>query len=713
MASPSRRLDLAVILPTLEKYGGAERLVIECVRRWQARHRITLYATLINEDLLAEHGVDAQVERRLLSPRYEGEHAMLLNAVLLPHLWRNEIGQHEIYHAHGWPTHLIDRHPMVWYPHEPLRMLHDLRFEQKYDGGAQDQAHIYPKYDYERFQDALFEPYLRAIQASDESAVPETLVANSWYTAGYLERVYGRKVTDVVYPGAELTTPLELPKDPNLFVTVSQLWRHKRVHLLIEALALTDGTQLMVIGSGPEREWLGALAERLGVSDRVFFLSGLRNVELELILARACAFLFSPIREPFGIVVLEAMAAGLPVIAADEGGYAEVCSPDTAFLVPPHPSAFAEKMMELQADAQLRARMGEAGRRAAATHTWTRTAEELETILLREAPPHKDAAGAQDGRRTLVGVQYYLWYGEGFGAAHWNDNAAFGYVADKPLLGFYGSATGGTIEAHLDQFEAMGLDYAVLNLHVDENGRNGIEWRSIDHVFRIAEARGSPLRFAIQIAPYTGSAEILAETLAFLRRECFGRSNYLSVGGQPALFWFWSGAHDRKGDLLEQLSSATSGLTNIATGLRLPVGAGERELTGGLFRGFVPFSPLELSDDAGRENVWNMGYSLAADAGMTLRVASVSPGYDDTALADARRFGNPRRTVPREGGEIFARSLRWVETLSPPPDLVIVSTFNEFHENTHIEPTLRTGSQYVDLTRDFVARLRAREAGQQ
>ena len=85
------------------------------------------------------------------------------------------------------------------------------------------------------------------------------------------------------------------------------------------------------------------MVEKLGVDNRVFFLSGLSNEELNLVMARASAFLFSPIREPFGIVVLEAMAAGLPIIAVNEGGYTEVCEPEFSFLLDPEPAAFAEK----------------------------------------------------------------------------------------------------------------------------------------------------------------------------------------------------------------------------------------------------------------------------------------------------------------------------------------------------------------------------------
>src|SRR5947208_838838 len=119
-----KRLSLGVIIPELSKYGGAERYLIECVSRWQDLHDITIYASIINSDLLAEHGIGKKVKLCPLSPYFEGQHSILLNTALLPKVWEQEIGKHDIYHTHLWPTHLIDLHPMVWYQHEPLRLLH-------------------------------------------------------------------------------------------------------------------------------------------------------------------------------------------------------------------------------------------------------------------------------------------------------------------------------------------------------------------------------------------------------------------------------------------------------------------------------------------------------------------------------------------------------------------------------------------------------------
>ncbi|MGB7249651.1 MAG: glycosyltransferase [Phormidesmis sp.] len=707
------RMNLAIVIPLLEKYGGAERLLIECVSRWQHRHDITIYAAGINERILEEHGIGDRVKRELLSPYFEGEHSMLLNALLLPKIWQEEIGRHDLYHTHLWPTHLVDLHPMVWYPHEPLRVLHDLRFDQNVEQVGKDAArniHIYPKYNYDRIGDSLYEAYLNSIDTMDKAVTPELIVANSRYSASYLESVYSTPVTDVVYPGVEPELFIELPTDRNLFVTIGQLWPHKRVNLLIEAIALTDDTQLIVIGAGPEKERLQEMTSQLGVDDRVFFLSGLTNWELALVLARACAFLFAAVKEPFGIVVLEAMAAGKPVIAVKEGGYVEACHPDYSFLVPPFPSAFAEKITYLQRHPEIAEQMGKASRQVAPQFTWQRTATELEERLVetwqrsqRDQPAYKTTL--TDGQ-TLVGIQYYLWYGEGFGASHWNDSPRHGYVADKPLLGYYASTKGQTINYHFDLFEQMALDYVTLNLHVDSEGANGIELMGIQHVFDIAKKRNSPLRFAIQLAPYGEQTEELQRAVRLIEKMYVNHPNYFYLDEQPVLFWFWSSAFDGNRRLMLALTEMAETFVNFAMSLRLPQRSDEAKLTFDFFKGFAPFSPLELAGQSNWEKVWDTAYQSAEKSGMPYRIATVSPGYDDHALDDDVRAGNPYRVVPRQGGSTYQKTIDFVQGLSRPPHLIMVSTFNEYHENTHIEPSLRNGSQYVEMTAEFVKEIK-------
>ena len=715
LQSVEKRLDIGIVIPMLQKYGGAERFLIECLSRWQHKHDITVYATQFNPKLLAEHGVGKSVRCVELSPYFEGENSMVLNALLLPKVWRDEVGKHDIYHTHLWPTHLVDLHPMVWYPHEPLRVLHDLRFEQNVDAigeNASRNIHIYPKYNYDRLGDSVYNATLDSIDAMDKAAYPEVIVANSKYTAGYLEDVYSRNVDLIVYPGVEPDAmDIDLPVDQNLFVTISQLWPHKRVNLLLEALALTDGAQLIIIGSGPEKERLIDVSKKLGVEDRVFILSGLSNMELSLVLARACAFLFSPIKEPFGIVVLEAMAAGKPVIAVNEGGYVEACNEKNAFLVPPYPSAFAEKMRLLQSNPELAKEMGKEGKLTAPKFTWSNAATELEAIIIDtyQAYASDMAVTSNANEEMLVGIQYYLWFAQGYGAAHWNDNPKSGFVSDKPQLGYYSSTKGETIEHHLDLFTEMGLDYVIMNLHIDTNGPNGIELMGIQHMFEIVKRKGSDIKLAIQLAPYDGDPAQVHKVVEMITKLYAHQESYFKLEGKPVLFWFWTGVLDGDKAKLSRYKDSAQSFTNIGVGLRIPDGVKEAKSTFGLFDGFTPFSPLELSDESHWERIWLQAYHQSEKAGFKYSMATVSPGYDDTDLQDELRTGNPYRKIERLDGKTYKRGFDFVRSLDQKPDLLMISTFNEYHENSHIEPSLRHGDQYIRLTKSLIESVKAKK----
>jgi glycosyltransferase involved in cell wall biosynthesis len=118
-----------------------------------------------------------------------------------------------------------------------------------------------------------------------------------------------------------------LPDGAFRFVTVGTLGRgvNKRVDVSIRAtaLAVAAGAQvgLVVVGDGEQRGELEALASALGIRERVDFL-GMRS-DVPAIMASCDVFVHAAPFEPFGIVCLEAMACGLPVIVPDRGGIGE------------------------------------------------------------------------------------------------------------------------------------------------------------------------------------------------------------------------------------------------------------------------------------------------------------------------------------------------------------------------------------------------------
>ena len=705
-----RPLDMAVVIPELSKYGGAERYLIECVARWQKRHSITLYAAQVNTQLLAEHGIGRGVKITKIAPYFEGPHSILLNTALLPKIWQQEIGVHDVYHTHLWPTHLIDLHPMVWYPHEPLRILHDLRYEQPLDdfaGMFQRNLHIYPKYNYDRIADVTYEAYLASMDMYDKLGKPDRIVANSRYTAGYLEGVYGRKVRDVVYPGVNIKDFLYQPTRENIFLTVGQLWPHKRVKLIIEAMKHVEDSQLYIVGNGPEKDKLVRMTEGLGLENRVFFLHGLTNLELQILFSRALAVVFTPVKEPFGIVALEAMAAGKPLIAAHEGGFTEVVDDTCAALVQAQPEALAEKMRMLRDDKALAQRMGEAGRRKVRRYTWDRAAARLLSIIERT---HRDWTRGQRktreahvSERTLFGVQYYCWYGSGIGARHWNDSAHAGAVTDTPKAGYYASSNRTTIDQHWQSLEEAGVDFAILNLHVDASGADAYELAAAENIFSVVDERDSPTRLAVQICPYDCTHERLTEAIQLVRKVFMPRRPYLHYDGQPVLFFFWTGVEDGNKRFVHLVDELTSGCLRIASSLRMYWPKDEPRKTFGLFDAWTLYSPLELCGANSWRSLWNEAYTHAPAGKRQLRIATVSPGYDDRHLTDSSRKGNEFRQVARDGGETYRTMLDFALSLEERPDMVLVSTFNEYHENTHIEPSREHGSLYLDMTREFIS----------
>jgi glycosyltransferase involved in cell wall biosynthesis len=126
--------------------------------------------------------------------------------------------------------------------------------------------------------------------------------------------------------------------------------------------------ELLLVGSGPGREDVEATIARLGLRKSVSLLGAVENVWPHL--EQAHVFALASRYEPLGIVVLEAMAAGLPVAATRVGGIPELVHDGvTGTLVEAgDDAALGETLIRLLLSPDLRARMGAAGRAAAAEH---------------------------------------------------------------------------------------------------------------------------------------------------------------------------------------------------------------------------------------------------------------------------------------------------------------------------------------------------------
>lgn len=154
-----------------------------------------------------------------------------------------------------------------------------------------------------------------------------------------------------------------IPSDARCIGVVARLTAEKGVDLAITALAhMPADRQLVIVGDGPERATLAALAQRQGVAARVSFL-GIVN-EVERVLPAFDVVVIPSRTEAHGMIAAEAMSCGIPVVAAAVGGLRGLVIPnETGLLVPAEdPVALAGALHELLQDPTRGTRLGTAGR---------------------------------------------------------------------------------------------------------------------------------------------------------------------------------------------------------------------------------------------------------------------------------------------------------------------------------------------------------------
>jgi glycosyltransferase involved in cell wall biosynthesis len=184
---------------------------------------------------------------------------------------------------------------------------------------------------------------------ADTAARVDQFIANSGYVAGRIRRYYNRG-SIIVYPPVD--TAFFRPR-PNAtttaqphFLVVSALVPYKRLELAIEACRKV-GTQLKIVGRGPERARLEAAARRAGAE--VEFLGWRSDEEIRDLYHNATAVLLPGV-EDFGMVPVEAQACGCPVVALAQGGACETVLPGITGLLVEEPAAdaFARALDEVQ-----------------------------------------------------------------------------------------------------------------------------------------------------------------------------------------------------------------------------------------------------------------------------------------------------------------------------------------------------------------------------
>jgi glycosyltransferase involved in cell wall biosynthesis len=219
--------------------------------------------------------------------------------------------------------------------------------------------------------------------------------------------------TRLLFPGADVRTvhwgvpPLQrirrtrnelgLPENAIVVATLCRLVRRKRVDLILKAISDLDRPDvwLVVMGSGPEASQLKAAATELGIAGRVRFTGRISEAEKEVYLGQSDIFCLPSDHEGFGLVFLEAMGVGSPVITTNVGGQVDIVRNNVdGFLIPTGDAGALQHRLRLLVEDPARlALMKQSATERAAEFSPQRTARAFEDLFEHLAP---DAAETMD-----------------------------------------------------------------------------------------------------------------------------------------------------------------------------------------------------------------------------------------------------------------------------------------------------------------------------
>jgi glycosyltransferase involved in cell wall biosynthesis len=244
------------------------------------------------------------------------------------------------------------------------------------------------------------EPIRRLLQRAD------AVVAQSQNTLGNVGDIYGvRRDVDLIPLGIERPPPgmaparadLGLPADAFVLVTVGRLVARKQTTQLVAAMAKSGipNAHLLIVGSGPDEAAIREAAARHDVSGRVHHLGLLGEAEKYRAIASADVFASTSQHEGFGLVFLEAMAMGLPVVCYDHGGQTDYLATGVTghVLHLDDVDAFAAALRDLAGSRERRLQYGEFNRRRVEEYFIDRCAQRYEAVMQR-------AIDARCARRT-------------------------------------------------------------------------------------------------------------------------------------------------------------------------------------------------------------------------------------------------------------------------------------------------------------------------
>lgn len=303
---------------------------------------------------------------------------------------------------------------------------------------------------------------------------------------------------------------------------------------------------------------------------------------------------------------------------------------------------------------------------------------------------------------------YYPWYGipTGPGGAgktvHWGridaDNKDIEASTDYPELGAYDSYDPKVIDQHCRWAKEAGIDGFIVSWW----GHNHYTDRAMPLILEACKRYELSVCIYYETVPAPKTPRSAADDIVKVLNKYAGHPAHLKVDGKPVVFVYGRALQEM--GLTEWLNA----LEMINAEYKAGIAAIGDQFSYGAVRVFDGVHTYNTAGQLrGREPVdvdrWAAetypSWVQLADDGEKICAITVIPGYDDTKIR------KPGLAVRRYDGDLYRA--QWEEAIKADPQWILITSFNEWHEGSEIEPSLQYGRRYIDLTAEYANRFKA------